>query len=70
MSAAYSVKGLKWGTYLGSPDQQDPVLSWNEKYPSPINMVVSLASGHVFGLGANSCLLVMHSTGKDSGMYK
>ena len=70
MSASYSVEGLKWGNYLGSPDHPDPVLAWSEKHPVTIRSLYALPSKRVFGLKSNSCLLVMHKNAvKEIGKY-
>ncbi|KAK6183248.1 hypothetical protein SNE40_010762 [Patella caerulea] len=60
-----SVSGLKWGNYVGSPDYLPPVPTWREVYPCVLTSLVPLASGFVFGVPANSCVLVLHS--KDRG---
>ena len=60
MSASYSVEGLMWGNYIGSPDQSDPVMVWSEQHPATIHSLFALPSKKVFGLKDKSCLLVMH----------
>ncbi|XP_053374768.1 lysosomal-trafficking regulator-like isoform X2 [Mercenaria mercenaria] len=63
------VSGLKWGTYLGSPDKPDPVVVWEEVYKSQVASLIALPAGlsgtsSVFGISASSCLLVQHSQDK------
>ena len=60
MSAASTVKGLKWGTYVGSPDCPDPIVVWSAKHLYSCPNLCALPSKEVFALKANSCLLVMH----------
>ena len=63
-----SVKGLKWGNYVGSPDYPDPVVTWTKGHPGEVvASLVALPTGEVFGLGPDSCLLVMYS--KEKGAY-
>lgn len=62
-----TVKGLVWGSYVGSPDQGEPTMIWIQNHPSAISLLVALPTGGMFGLGANSCLLVMYS--KEKGIY-
>ena len=61
-----NISGLKWGNYVGSPDWPDPVLSWMQPHGSAVSSLVALPTGEVFGLGPNSCLIVMYS--KEKGM--
>jgi len=62
-----NISGLKWGNYVGSPDWPDPVLSWLQPHGSAVSSLVALPTGEVFGLGPNSCLIVMYS--KEKGMF-
>ena len=59
-----TVKGLKWGMFVGSPDLPDPVMTWNQIYGSVVESLIALPTGEVFGVGACSCLLVMYSKEK------
>lgn len=59
-----SVIGLQWGNYVGSPDQPEPVMAWSQNHGSVIASLVALPTHDVFGLGLDSCLLVMYSKEK------
>ena len=61
LSALSSVSGLRWGNYVGSPDQPDPRLAWSQSHHATVASLVALPTGQVFGLGPNSHLLVMYS---------
>ncbi|KAL4238058.1 hypothetical protein ACF0H5_002769 [Mactra antiquata] len=62
------VSGLKWGSYLGSPNRTEPVVVWEETHDSQVACLVALPTGingsAVFGISAQSCLLVQHSQDK------
>lgn len=60
------VQGLKWGTYVGSPDHSPPVLTWLQNHGSTVCSLVALPTGEVFGLGPQSSLLVIYS--KEKGL--
>ena len=62
-----NIAGLKWGSYVGSPDCPDPVLSWMQSHGSAVASLVALPTGEVFGLRPSSCLLVMYSKEKGEG---
>ncbi|XP_064622032.1 lysosomal-trafficking regulator-like isoform X2 [Lineus longissimus] len=61
LSPLPTVKGLKWGNYVGSPDLQDPVPTWQQSHGNAVMSLVALPTGDQFGLGPCSCLLVMYS---------
>ena len=65
-----NISGLKWGSYVGSPDWPDPVLSWMQCHGSAVTSLVALPTGEVFGLGPSSCLIVMYSKekGEETGL--
>ena len=64
-----TVEGLQWGTYVGSPDLPAPTLTWVQNHGSTVSSLVALPTGEVFGLGPNSCLLVMYSKEKGQWAY-
>ncbi|WAR10400.1 LYST-like protein [Mya arenaria] len=62
------VAGLKWGTYLGSPDCPEPVSTWDQIYDSPVGSLIALPGTPgdvVFGISPQSCLLVQQSQDKN-----
>jgi hypothetical protein len=62
-----SVVGLRWGHFLGSPDDPDPVCELIMNHGAPVMSLIALPTGEVFGLGPNFCLMVMYSKEKGIG---
>ncbi|KAL5007985.1 hypothetical protein ScPMuIL_013566 [Solemya velum] len=56
-----TVMGVKWGQYVGSADLPQPTITWKNTYSAIVSSLVALPTGEVFGIGANSCFLVMYS---------
>ncbi|XP_014251875.1 lysosomal-trafficking regulator isoform X2 [Cimex lectularius] len=55
-----SVKGLKWGHYVGSPADSPPIMVSQRNHYYPITTLVAMLSNDVFGLAANSTLLLSY----------
>ncbi|XP_033121073.1 lysosomal-trafficking regulator-like isoform X2 [Anneissia japonica] len=65
-----SVKGIRWGGYVGSPAVAEPVVRWSVAHPIPAQHLIPLPTGSVCGVSANQCLLVMYSKEKGvSGVH-
>lgn len=58
------VHGLKWGSYVGSPAEPEPVIVWRRNHRSTIGLFVPLTTNDVFGLCPMSCLIVSYSKEK------
>jgi hypothetical protein len=55
------ILNIKWGTYVGSLEQQSmPVCVWKENFKKNIHSLYSFqsAANHVIGLSRNKCLLI------------
>lgn len=52
------VKGLKWGSYVGSPSEADPVVVFKTDKTSFRGRLIPLHTNDIFGLPRKSCLLV------------
>ncbi|XP_075530893.1 lysosomal-trafficking regulator mauve isoform X1 [Dermacentor variabilis] len=58
------VRGLRWGSYVGSPSKPAArLVLWRSthKDQSPVSHLVSLRTNDVWGLPAHSCLLLTYS---------
>lgn len=58
-----NIRGLVWGSYVGSPDEPPPVIVWKHKHRNPVAKLVPLKTNDVFGLAKFTTLL--HSYHKD-----
>ena len=56
-----TVRGLKWGTYCGSPACDEPRTRWIQRHGGHVSSLVALPTGEVFGLGPRSHLMVNYS---------
>lgn len=53
------VINVKWGSYVGSLEQQGaPVCVWKENCKKNIVQLISLANGEVIGLAQHRCLII------------
>lgn len=52
-----NVKGLKWGSYVGSPDCDMPKLVWKQKHGVPVCNLMALPTGEVI---LNRLILLSH----------
>jgi len=62
-SPVAQVTALRWGDYVGSPDQPAAVIAWSSHHLHTAVKLVALPTGEVFGLDPSSTLLV-RETGK------
>ncbi|XP_050540589.1 lysosomal-trafficking regulator isoform X2 [Daktulosphaira vitifoliae] len=58
------VKNLKWGNYVGSPEEYTPINIWKSKYETRVCDFVPLLTNDVFGLSNNSALILTYSKEK------
>ncbi|KAI5717188.1 hypothetical protein M8J77_001555 [Diaphorina citri] len=58
-----NIRGLVWGSYVGSPDEPPPCIVWKHKHRNPVSKLVPLRTNDVFGLAKFTTLL--HSYHKD-----
>ncbi|KAL1139455.1 hypothetical protein AAG570_006439, partial [Ranatra chinensis] len=56
-----SVKGLKWGRYVGSPAEGPPVVVWQHWHQSVVASLVPLLTNDVFGLAPSTALLLSYT---------
>lgn len=52
---------MKWGTYVGSPEENTPMYIWKRKHKTQVSDFVPLLTNDVFGLSKNSALLLTYS---------
>lgn len=62
------MKGLLWGSYVGSPADPDPVVVWKHQHRTPVASLVPLLTNDVFGLAPQTSLLLKYS--KEKGNAK
>lgn len=55
------VNGLKWGRFVGSPTEADPVIVFSTASSSFRGALVPLQTSDIFGLPPNSCLHVSYN---------
>lgn len=58
------VIGLKWGSFLGSPTEPDPVVVFREKCSKKINSFATLLTNDIFSLEPCTCLLLTYNRPK------
>ena len=59
------VGSLKWGSYVGSPSEPDPMVVFKSKESSPLKgSLIVLKTEDIFALPHHSCLLVAYNTFK------
>jgi len=56
-----SVKGIQWGTYLGSPAAPEPTVFLHKMVSGPIGSLAALQTNDVCALAPNMCLLVVYT---------
>lgn len=64
-----TVASLKWGSYIGSPHLPPPTVVWQEKFESSVASLEASPTGDVFGVGADSFCLMMHSQQKGKKLF-
>ncbi|GLH06434.1 Neurobeachin [Gryllus bimaculatus] len=62
------VKGLVWGSYVGSPSDPEPVVVWKHQHRTPVASLVPLLTNDVFGLAPQTSLLLCYSKEKGLSM--
>lgn len=55
------LKNLKWGNYVGSPEENIPMPIWKRKHKTLVSDFVPLLTNDVFGLSNKSALLLTYS---------
>ncbi|CAG2065948.1 unnamed protein product, partial [Timema podura] len=55
------VKGLTWGSYVGSPAEPYPSVVWKQHHKTPVSSLVPLLTNDVFGLAPNTSILLSYS---------
>ncbi|XP_071834039.1 lysosomal-trafficking regulator-like isoform X3 [Apostichopus japonicus] len=60
------IRGMQWGSYVGSLAAPEPMVKWQQGYTTPPSSLVALPTGSVCALSKNQCLLVMF--GKERGI--
>ncbi|VVC33396.1 Hypothetical protein CINCED_3A019913 [Cinara cedri] len=58
------LKNLKWGSYVGSPEENVPMYIWQRKHKTLVSNFVPLLTNDVFGISKNSALLLTYSKEK------
>ncbi|GFG30500.1 hypothetical protein Cfor_08123, partial [Coptotermes formosanus] len=62
------VKGLLWGSYVGSLADPDPVVVWKHQHRTPVASLVPLLTNDVFGLAPQTSILLKYSKEKGLSM--
>ena len=62
------MKGLLWGSYVGSLADPDPVVIWKHQHRTPVASLVPLLTNDVFGLAPQTSILLKYS--KEKGNLK
>ncbi|XP_069691772.1 lysosomal-trafficking regulator isoform X2 [Periplaneta americana] len=62
------VKGLLWGSYVGSPADSEPVVVWKHQHRTPVASLVPLLTNDVFGLAPHTSILLRYSKEKGLSM--
>lgn len=63
-NANCEVGSLKWGSFVGSPSEPEPVVLFKKVNSTLRGSLVPLKTDDIFGLPPNSCLLVSYNTFK------
>ncbi|PIK55129.1 putative lysosomal-trafficking regulator isoform X2 [Apostichopus japonicus] len=59
------IRGMQWGSYVGSLAAPEPMVKWQQGYTTPPSSLVALPTGSVCALSKNQCLLVMFGKERD-----
>ena len=62
------VLGLKWGSYVGSPSEPEPIVLLKNSYSVKISQLVALMTNDMFGLPYNSTLFLTYSRKKGGAL--
>ncbi|GIY61707.1 lysosomal-trafficking regulator [Caerostris darwini] len=65
MEVVDTVKGLRWGDFVGSPSTRAPSLVWCRKQTVVLGSFLPLLANYMFGLGENICLLLNQKKNSD-----
>ncbi|KAG8236413.1 hypothetical protein J437_LFUL012834 [Ladona fulva] len=58
------VRGLQWGSYVGSPADPSPRVVWHHQHHSPVATLVPLLTNDVFGLAPSTSMLLSYGKSK------
>lgn len=58
------MKGLLWGSYVGSLADPDPVVVWKHQHRTPVASLIPLLTNDVFGLAPQTSILLKYSKEK------
>ncbi|XP_071440474.1 lysosomal-trafficking regulator isoform X2 [Hetaerina americana] len=61
-----SVRGLQWGSYVGSPADPPPRVVWRQQHRSAVATLIPLITNDVFGLAPLTSILLCY--GKSKGL--
>lgn len=64
------VKGLSWGSYVGSPAEIEPNIVRKHMQPTPIAKFIELSTNDVFGIPQNTTLLVSYAKEKGKLIFQ
>lgn len=59
-----NVKGIQWGTYVGSPTEPSPTIVYKHQHRLPVISLIPLLTNDVFGLAPSTTLLLTYSKSK------
>jgi hypothetical protein len=62
------VTGLKWGSYVGSPSESEPVILLRKCHSVDISQLIALSTNDVFALPPNSSLFLTYSRQKGGAL--
>ena len=62
------VLGLKWGSYVGSPSESEPVVMFKKSYSVKISQLIALATNDVFAMPPKSALFLTYSRQKGGAL--
>ncbi len=62
------VTGLKWGSYVGSPSESEPVILLRKNHSVDISQFIALSTNDVFALPPNSSLFLTYSRQKGGAL--
>ncbi|RWS15169.1 lysosomal-trafficking regulator-like protein [Dinothrombium tinctorium] len=62
------VNGLKWGTYVFSPSEPEPLVVCRKNGYSKIAALIPLVTNDVFGISKNSCLMLKYNKHKGGAL--
>ncbi|XP_077300705.1 lysosomal-trafficking regulator mauve [Arctopsyche grandis] len=63
-----SVRGLRWGSYCGTPQEPRPVVIARKQHTVPIIRLIRLLNNEVIGIPSCMTMMLMYSNNKDSAL--